>query len=865
MSLYYLFNLVANPNVTNVQAYISLNMSDQETLESESPTVVENPTAGFTEALNLIMERLASLESRIDSSHNVHVHSTPSAPKKNIKKKYNTKVKTETFDPYESDDSQVSNLSCISNEDDLKIIKTLLKPKFSNTDHGTKDQLQQLSKIQEKFRLQIPKLKYSENSTTDSSIAPTHNYGIWIKQLLRYYTVLSPKLAKTVKSYLSSIDVDDLINGTAMSSINAPQLPEEDYPLITRLSAMNAITESLSKDFIELASDSLTDIFPTLANIVVICAPNTQEDRTENLSEFYTLKQKEGEQLFNFGTRLTETRKRINEQYDTDHVQITNEQLYATFIQGVKKGAQSEAYAAAISALKLKERKSENLRTAILWLHSMCDRSKLKKTPKHDANMARTRGGSRGSRGGRGRGRGRGGKGKGNRRSTSEISGKTVWKDTYYKLQDDEGKDIVTRPVAPAPTRSSRPCFTHIIDGECNNDECPYNHEFNIVDLRQDANAGAPKSSSSSSSSAEQLQLQSTEVQEEKIQSASAGRQRSRKNEEAHISEASEDSDDFDYAYDLGFKHRASCATSKNYNNSKSTRNLSLNNCSTSIFNFISFLFLLLIQLGTTIIGFSDILVYIYLYLFDILFNMMNISTSLSILITNLLSTIHEYTMEIVIPTLELIGSYSVKTFLIPALNLIDSYSVKIFVGYSRLCAQYLLKMFMHCPPLVLYITLVIIVLFLDGRLFKRSIKFYAFGGTVKQAIYKIILDCGCTFTMSGDLALFVQSSLVEINEDVGLAESGFSSRATHKGKIIIDGKSLDALYVPDFKQTMVSMGQLERMGLIMNSSGNTRKFVTTKGETFLTFILAPNNLYPLLPSKNSESASNVSSKSKSS
>ena len=165
---------------------------------------------------------MAELESKLQ------MHSTPNAPKKHIKnKRRNAKVKAEpTFgDPYDSDESQMSTISCISNEDDLKIIKTLLKPKFTNTDHGTKDQLQQLSKIQEKFRLQIPKLKYSDSQSKDTSIPPTHNYGIWIKQLLRYYTVLSPKLAKTVKAYLSSIDVDELISGTpTISSTNVPQL-----------------------------------------------------------------------------------------------------------------------------------------------------------------------------------------------------------------------------------------------------------------------------------------------------------------------------------------------------------------------------------------------------------------------------------------------------------------------------------------------------------------------------------------------------------------------------------------------------------------------------------------------------------------
>jgi hypothetical protein len=106
------------------------------------------------------------------------------------------------------------------------------------------------------------------------------------------------------------------------------------------------------------------------------------------------------------------------------------------------------------------------------------------------------------------------------------------------------------------------------------------------------------------------------------------------------------------------------------------------------------------------------------------------------------------------------------------------------------------------------------------------------------------------------DLGLFIESTLVDIDEDVGLAESGQSSKATKKGKIVLDGKAIDAMYVPDFKQTMVSMGQLERMGLTISSSGNIRKFVTDKGDAFLSFYRAPNNLYPLLSTNNNSTSS---------
>ena len=138
----------------------------------------------------------------------------------------------------------------------------------------------------------------------------------------------------------------------------------------------------------------------------------------------------------------------------------------------------------------------------------------------------------------------------------------------------------------------------------------------------------------------------------------------------------------------------------------------------------------------------------------------------------------------------------------------------------------------------------------------KTSFTHFASAAAFRHPIFKIILDCGCSFTMSGDLGLFIQSTLTPIEESVGLAESGYSSRATHKGKIVVDGKTLDALYVPDFKQTMISMGQLERMGLIYTKfSENFRSFVTSGGDTFLSFYVAPDNLYPLLPRAQSSSS----------
>ena len=89
---------------------------------------------------------------------------------------------------------------------------------------------------------------------------------------------------------------------------------------------------------------------------------------------------------------------------------------------------------------------------------------------------------------------------------------------------------------------------------------------------------------------------------------------------------------------------------------------------------------------------------------------------------------------------------------------------------------------------------------------------------------------------MSGDKGLFVPSSLSPINESVGLAESGHAVKATHYGKISVGGQLIDALYVPDFRQTMIAMGQLEKMGLRYTTIGNIRHFLTPNNSVFLSF-----------------------------
>jgi hypothetical protein len=104
--------------------------------------------------------------------------------------------------------------------------------------------------------------------------------------------------------------------------------------------------------------------------------------------------------------------------------------------------------------------------------------------------------------------------------------------------------------------------------------------------------------------------------------------------------------------------------------------------------------------------------------------------------------------------------------------------------------------------------------------------------------------------------------------ESVGLAESGYAAQATHYGKLCIQGKLIDALYVPKFKQTMISQGQMEKMGLRYQQVNDFRDLVTPSGSIFLSFTLTKNNLYELneraihSPSTNSASPASTTERS---
>ena len=115
------------------------------------------------------------------------------------------------------------------------------------------------------------------------------------------------------------------------------------------------------------------------------------------------------------------------------------------------------------------------------------------------------------------------------------------------------------------------------------------------------------------------------------------------------------------------------------------------------------------------------------------------------------------------------------------------------------------------------------------------------------KAQMPIILDSGCTMAMTGDLSLFIRDSMVPIQSNIKLAQQGSQAKGTHIGKISIQGKIIDCIYVPSFKQTLLSLGWFLNLG--MRSTTSTKGDLTLTlpdNSNYLNFRLASNNLFYL-------------------
>ena len=123
---------------------------------------------------------------------------------------------------------------------------------------------------------------------------------------------------------------------------------------------------------------------------------------------------------------------------------------------------------------------------------------------------------------------------------------------------------------------------------------------------------------------------------------------------------------------------------------------------------------------------------------------------------------------------------------------------------------------------------------------------------------HPIILDSGATANLTGDLSLFIKATMRPYKVPVTLADSRKKIYSSHVGKINVAGQIMDAVYVPQMKTTLLSLGHLAKQGILSHSDieGNIHLTLSNPQHTpFLSFSLSNNNLYYLLEPEIAKSA----------
>ena len=199
--------------------------------------------------------------------------------------------------------SQHSNSSNSSQGSaDVQFLRAMIKPKWTDsaTLNKTKQEQYMLAKIQSEYKAKIPVLTYTAPTDQVSAVS---NYHEWRQSLLQYYTVISPVLAETTKLFLDGIDIDKFIDGQN-SALTYPTV-DDDYPDLVKLLAKSAITTTVPTELKYLVDqESMTDIFPSLTNLHCVLQPNSVEQRTSQLIQFWDMKMLPTDTISLFGGRL---------------------------------------------------------------------------------------------------------------------------------------------------------------------------------------------------------------------------------------------------------------------------------------------------------------------------------------------------------------------------------------------------------------------------------------------------------------------------------------------------------------------------------------------------------------------------------
>jgi hypothetical protein len=367
-----------------------------------------------------------------------------------------------------------------------KEIEDLTKLKFDSHDTATKVTTERMLRMRQLLLGNVTKLrnlKPDENinilGDADRNWVETKTtYCWWKRDILKYYSLLSPKFYNWIMKTIPTIDFDKMLDDP---NFKLPELPAEiQLQSIDLLEATMGTQRTINDEYKHLVADiEPLDVAKAFFNVFMYFEPNSVDTRSDSLSEFYTVQLPDNMSIDLFASLLREKQQSINIQAGTQL--ITEHSLVSTLRSAVKKSGQREAYQNALASGK---QHSQTLQQFLGHLKKYVDKSKLPTKPTAQANMARTRGGTRqGTSRGRG---GRGGKGstRGGRGGTSRSNSTNTKQETYLATKDKDGNLLVGKTVQ-IQRSIKQPCWYKVARGSCTRNDCPYNHKFNIIQLEE--------------------------------------------------------------------------------------------------------------------------------------------------------------------------------------------------------------------------------------------------------------------------------------------------------------------------------------------------------------------------------------------
>jgi hypothetical protein len=759
-----------------------------------------------------------------------------------------------------------------------------IQSRITNPDHVAKKELDDIREIRLQYLKSLPKLSKNKGTPVSGTSRPadTSNFYIWNTQLSRYMTLIHKEIAPAFDK-IAAVDFTKKWHRNQQQQTSLVPLPT--IPDTSVAKAQAALLGSIGEEYQYLVANcGPMDLFDAYAKIVIHFAPNNAVTQGESMGRFWNLGIQDNQNIKQFANTLLQMANNINLAHGSSY--IDNNHLLSALKNGLTEPLCSPEQALVYrDALKSIQFYSLDFPDTIEFIST---NSTEAPTVPHFAAAVRTRGGGRGRGRGNGRGNGRGDRGG----RAPPPAGHVEWNTTMLVGADSNGDTLVGKG-RPIKHQKSGLCTSQLIYGTCQRQDCPFDHEFNILRTnraaRAPAIANAPVLASPAAISTANLQTALSNFASMDMQKQTAVNSAAAKSSAATakfpaqilsdqkatsavssesaaaaladadaLANAQLDADaaafalptSADYAPrnnctisgpDQGFQQVGSMATcppdvffSMDDASSASgcgAGNLTQFSCKTELEppSKGSFFPFLYIFI-------SFILLYSELF---ITLSFRSLSTLLSyakppiLLLSNLLLTF----LRILLSTCQWICDRNIVLyfFMLPLL---------FSLTFTNVSCTFIKILFNFRPsgfrPLRCRRTP------RPSRQMAMMAATKACQRPIRPRKLPVLEDSGCTGIMSGDMDQSIGPKRI-CDASVQVANKAYV-KSSHVAKISLNGHLVDCLFVPGFHQTLVSKAKLFLMGYtpITSSSGRT-DYVDSKGNIFISFQLQSDNLFHLI------------------